>query len=140
MPNRIIIFHIFLSEHNLWTKGDLWVPQTWSSVNPLDHQKRYKSVPLQSAFTVHQTRQYHVGQISTDGDERPFLYDKNSKTWTLIDTGAQVNLWPKPASAVEDKSVILLGANKKRIPAYGIAYKMVTVRPEKTVQGRGVLC
>ena len=68
---------------------------------------------------------YHVGQISTDGDERPFLYDKNSKTWALMDTGAQVNLWPKPANAVEDKSVILLGANKKRIPAFGIADKMV---------------
>ena len=33
---------------------------------------------------------YHVGQISTDGDERPFLYDKITKTWSLMDSGAQV--------------------------------------------------
>ena len=74
---------------------------------------------------------YHVGQISTDGDERPFLYDKNSKTWTLMDTGAMVNLWPKPPGAVEDKSVILLGAKKKRIPAYGVAIKMVRYSQRK---------
>ena len=68
---------------------------------------------------------YHVGQISTDGDERPFLYDKITKTWSLMDSGAQVNLWPKPEGAVEDKSVVLIGANKKRIPAYGVAEKTV---------------
>ena len=42
-----------------------------------------------------------------------------------MDTGAKVNLWPKPADAVEDKSVVLLGANKKRIPAYRMAEKLV---------------
>merc|ERR1712110_1179851 len=55
----------------------------------------------------------------------PFLYDKITKTWSLMDSGAQVNLWPKPEGAVEDKSVVLIGANKKRIPAYGVAEKTV---------------
>ena len=41
-------------------RGHLWIPQTWSSVKPLDHNKRYKCVPLQSVFTVHRTQQYVI--------------------------------------------------------------------------------
>ena len=44
--NRIRNLDFFLFEHTLWTKGQLWVPQTWTSVNPLHHQMAYKSVPL----------------------------------------------------------------------------------------------
>ena len=55
VPNRIWIFYFFLSEHILWTKGHLWVPQAWSSVNPLAHKK---TVPLKSHFSVCRTWQY----------------------------------------------------------------------------------
>ena len=56
---------------------------------------------------------YHVGQISTDGDERPFLYDNISKTWSLMDSGAQVNLWPKPESGGVNFTVGKLTVAKK---------------------------
>ena len=59
--NRIWNFYFFLSEHILWTKGHLWVPQAWSSVNPLLHKK---TVPHQMLFTLHLTRQYLIIQIS----------------------------------------------------------------------------
>ena len=49
-----IFFYFFLSEHILWTKGHLWVPQAWSSVNPLVHKK---TVPHQILFTLHSTWQ-----------------------------------------------------------------------------------
>ena len=33
--------------------------QTWSSVNPLDHKKAYKTVPLQILVSVRLTQQYY---------------------------------------------------------------------------------
>ncbi len=51
VPSKITISYFFLFEHNLWTKGDLWVPQTWSSVNLLDHNKPYPhSCPISADF------------------------------------------------------------------------------------------
>ena len=41
VQSKLTIFYFFLFEHKLWTKGDLWVPQAWSSVNPLDHNKHF---------------------------------------------------------------------------------------------------
>ena len=57
VPNRIRNFNFFFSECIRWTHTQLWVPQTWSSVNPLDHKKAYKTVPLQILVSVHLTRQ-----------------------------------------------------------------------------------
>ena len=58
VPNRIRNFDFFFSECIPWTHTQLWVPQTWSSVKPLDHKKAYKTVPLQILLSVHLTRQY----------------------------------------------------------------------------------
>ena len=58
VPNRIRNFDFFFSECIPWTHTQLWVPQTWSSVYPLDHKKAYKTVPLQILLSVHLTRQY----------------------------------------------------------------------------------
>ena len=57
VPNQIKILEFFFFEHNLCTKAQLWEPQTWSSVNSLDHKKAYKTVPLQILVSVHQTQQ-----------------------------------------------------------------------------------
>ena len=58
VPSKITIFYFFLFEHNLWTKGDLWVPQTWSSVNLLDHKKRFPhSCPISAEFEMCEKRQ-----------------------------------------------------------------------------------
>ena len=58
VPNQINNFHFFFSECSCWTHTQLGVPQTWSSVNPLDHKKAYKTVPLQILVSVHLTQQY----------------------------------------------------------------------------------
>ena len=64
VPNRIRNFDFFFSECIPWTHTQLWVPQTWSSVNPLDHKKAYKTVPLQILVSVHLTQQYCFGTFS----------------------------------------------------------------------------
>ena len=58
VPSKITIFNFFLFEHILLTKGDLWVPQTWSSVNLLDHKKRFPySCPISAEFEMCEKRQ-----------------------------------------------------------------------------------
>ena len=57
VQNRIEIFNFLSSDHVLWTKPDLLVPQTWLSVNQVDLQMKNKSVPLHDLFKFHVTRQ-----------------------------------------------------------------------------------
>ena len=73
MPNLVNsekssgILPLCQAEYQFLSQGHLWVPQTWSSV------ERYKSVPLQSVFSIHRMQQLSVQATWDLGKVLPFL-------------------------------------------------------------------
>ena len=62
-------------------------------------------------------------------DIRPRAYDKISKYWILIDSGAMVSVWPKRdfPEAIVDKKTALEAVNKTKILTYGKVNKTLNL-------------
>ena len=70
----------------------------------------------------------YAAQNSIKYDIRPKAQDKISKEWLLIDSGAQISIWPKSKfpSAEYDPNMSIQAVNKSKIVTYG--KRDITVR------------
>ena len=59
-------------------------------------------------------------------DMRPYLFDANSKSYALWDTGSQISAWPPDAGDTVDPSVRLKAVNGSRLKCYG--YKEISIK------------
>ena len=69
-----------------------------------------------------------VAKCDTNNDDcRPRLWDPSTKQWILIDSCAQVSVWPKGVydDAVLDNKLALQAVNGTRIPTYGTRVRQV---------------
>ena len=69
-----------------------------------------------------------VAKCDTNNEDcRPRLYDKATKQWVLIDSCAQVSVWPKQGytDAKLDNKLALQAVNGTRIPTYGTRTRQI---------------
>ena len=67
-------------------------------------------------------KNHQIGKVNdVREDTRPRAFDKNSRRWIMVDTGAMVTVLPKawfPEAQLDHKTV-LTAVNKSRISTYG---------------------
>ena len=76
-----------------------------------------------SAPNVANVSSVKLNSVDTENiiDIRPRAYEKTSKKWILVDTGAMVSVWPKAdyPDAKKDNKTALEAVNKTKIATYG---------------------
>ena len=68
-----------------------------------------------------------VAKVDTNEDSRPRLYCPVAKKWMLVDTCAQVSVWPKTdyEDATIDRNLALQAVNGTRIPTFGTRIRQI---------------
>ena len=85
----------------------------------------------ENVFDYYPYMQIPLGAVEkgNQGDIRPRLYDPATKRWMLVDTGAQVSVWPRQdyPEAEEDPTLMLVAVNKSKIPTHGTKQRQIKI-------------
>ena len=115
--------HPFIAavEHKVATPSRLKISSNWTQSYTLPNGKYLKddgsSLPVRECREISALEAVAKGLF--EGDIRPKLYDKNSKSWTLLDSGSVVSCVPKGPNDVIDTQVQLRSVNGGQIATFG---------------------